>query len=267
MITQEIDPYRLLEVPKNFTLEQLKQNYKKLMLKYHPDKNYDINSPIASMLTAAYKKLVEDYAYRVSNKEFHDLKQDSRGFIDKQIKVKSDGNKKFNLQRFNEIFDQNKTKDDGYDDGYERWMQSEKSFKQSNDKNWSIVKRMEPQALAGGKHTSAAYELGVSKVTDYSGENTSLKNLNYMDYRLAHTTSKIIDEKVVKQRREYKSVQDIEQERSKLSFVMPDAERFRYERTVMQDKEREEHRRKVQEMKDLQMAQAYQRAQFALGYR
>lgn len=265
----EVDPYKLLGVPRNFTLEQLKQSYKQLMLKHHPDKNFDLSSPIASLLTSAYKKLVEDYAYRISNKEFSQLREESRTHIDKSQQqaaaARSSSPSRFNLNKFNELFEQNKEKDAGYDDGYDKWMKTEKSFNQSNDRNWSVVKRVEPQPLFGGKILSNAYELGVSEVKDFSGDNTSSKNLGYMDYRIAHTTGKIIDESLVKQRRNYKNVQDLEKERGKISFVMPETERARYEREQAQEQDREIRRRKIQEVKDFRSAQAYQRAQFALA--
>lgn len=268
----EVDPHKLLNVSSNFTLEELKASYKRMMLKHHPDKNFDLSSPIAALLTSAYKKLVEEFAYKASNKEFMQLKTESQSYREQEPRVQTvkqtrDDNGRFNIKMFNQVFEQNREKDTGYDDGYEHWMKSEKSFKQTNDKNWSVVKKVEPQPLAGGKSLGMAYELGVNKVTDYSGENSSLKSLNYMDYRVAHTTGKIIDESMVKARKEYRSVDELQKDRDRISFVMPERERSKHERAVVAEKEREEQRRRIQEAKDKQMAAAYHRAQFALGYR
>ena len=268
----EVDPYKLLNVPKTFTLEQLKASYKRMMLKHHPDKNFDLSSPVAALLTTAYKKLVEEYAYRLSNKEFMQLKAESKSYGEREPRVPTekhvrDDDGRFNIKMFNQVFEQNRAKDEGYDDGYEQWMKNERSFQQKNDKNWSVVKRVEPQALTGGKILSNAYELGVDKVNDYSGENASLKNLNYMDYRVAHTTGKIIDESLVKARKEYRSVDELQKDRERIQFTMSDRERSRYERATNADKEREMQRTKIQSLKDQQMHAAYQRAQFALGFR
>jgi hypothetical protein len=88
-----------------------------------------------------------------------------------------------------------------------------------------------------------------------------------MDYRVAHTTGKIIDESLVKARKVYRSVDELQKDRDRISFVMPERERSKHEQAVVAEKEREEQRRRIQEAKDKQMAAAYQRAQFALGYR
>ena len=36
-----IDPYKILQVDKNFTIDILKQKYKQLAIKLHPDKGGD----------------------------------------------------------------------------------------------------------------------------------------------------------------------------------------------------------------------------------
>lgn len=37
----KMDPYQILEIPIDSSLQEIKKSYKKLILKYHPDKNID----------------------------------------------------------------------------------------------------------------------------------------------------------------------------------------------------------------------------------
>jgi hypothetical protein len=71
------DPYTLLCLPRDFTLQQLKTNYKRLALQLHPDKN--LVSPehaveVFKILTDSYRKLHEDYLRRTNDLQFHELK-------------------------------------------------------------------------------------------------------------------------------------------------------------------------------------------------
>lgn len=71
------DPYEILRVPKNFTLDQLKRNYKLLALQMHPDKNLidpRHAQPIFQILTESYKKLLDVHESRQFDKPFFELK-------------------------------------------------------------------------------------------------------------------------------------------------------------------------------------------------
>tara|TARA_B100000161_G_C33510017_1_gene395931 strand:+ start:248 stop:1126 length:879 start_codon:yes stop_codon:yes gene_type:complete len=55
-----IDYYEILELDENCSKKDIKQNYKKLCLKYHPDKNKEIDSNKFIKLKEAYDILIDD---------------------------------------------------------------------------------------------------------------------------------------------------------------------------------------------------------------
>jgi hypothetical protein len=164
---------------------------------------------------------------------------------------------------FNELYDSNRL-ETPYDRGYEDWKKQDVNPRESY--NNSIVKYQEPQALVSSKSLKFQ-ELGVSRIKDFSNANPpSNHTLNYMDFRVAHTTDKLIDDQIVKQRKEYNSVQDLEQERSKVAFTMNDEEI----RAAMKKKKREEliEQQRIQNMMkhDQRIEAHHQKVTNLLGY-
>lgn len=70
-------------------------------------------------------------------------------------------------------------------------------------------------------------DLGVQDVDDFSGDNTSLKKLNFSDLKLAHTTSRIVDPRQVS-RAEYKSIDELKKDRGNVRFEMNNDEKRLY---------------------------------------
>jgi translocation protein SEC63 len=59
------DPYVILNVTSNSTLDEIKQSYRKLAMMYHPDKNPDIEAPAKfNLITKAYHSLTDPTARR-----------------------------------------------------------------------------------------------------------------------------------------------------------------------------------------------------------
>ena len=64
------DFYKILNVNNNATKKEIKQSYKKLTLKYHPDKNMSSNAPILfRKVQIAYETLSDD----IKRKKYDDL--------------------------------------------------------------------------------------------------------------------------------------------------------------------------------------------------
>lgn len=229
-----VDPYVFLELSKDFTLEQLKVQYKKMVLRYHPDATRDIaTTPVFQLLTKCYKTLLEVHKNKEQAREYQSLKNGHQDYIKQQHQqprkhdafqtgapIMSD-NRKFNVGKFNQLFDKHSFKDSAVTEGYESWMSNPDSFKES-DARRQLTKYQEPQPLnistfTSGKHCvnkSSYYELGVDRIDDYSAENVNNKNLTYMDYRVAHTAQRIIDVDELKQKKEYRTIQELEADRA-----------------------------------------------------
>jgi curved DNA-binding protein CbpA len=240
----DIDPYKFIGVPKNFTPDQLKAAYKKMALVMHPDKQGG-NDYMFKLLTTCYKTLVKEYNKSIADRQFHELKSEAQKSIPKYSpnpETIDIAKKSFNIDKFNNVFDQNKLPDVTRDTGYDDWLknaadnESKKfkgkftstAFNQHFEKNTEVepskhlIKYKEPEPMFTGKKIQYT-ELGVD-LEDFSGENLSRKNLNYMDLKLAHTTSRIVDPKTVNERKSYKTVDDVESDRANVSYNMSEAQ-------------------------------------------
>lgn len=233
---------KLLELSPNFTLEQLKSQYKKMVVKHHPDRTSNpLTAPMFQLLTSCYRLLVDEYQKKQVNMEHHELKAKYQHIQQQPSAVRTNVNlapnfesKKFDVARFNQVFSDHKFKDPLVENGYQKWMEDPSSFKQ-HDVRKEIVKYKEPQPLLGGSSCGGAafYQLGVDRIDDYSAENVHKQELNFMDYRVAYTAQTILeDESNVQKRKEYKSVEDLKNERSTMSTTMTERERIEHDKRL-----------------------------------
>lgn len=288
----KIDPLKILNLPKNYTAEMLKDSYKKLALKAHPDKGG--SEYLFKLLTECYKYLANELKKKQSDKQFHELKQGFLNELSKQpSKSKSsyestqepDQNtlqqmfykgSRFDRDKFNKFFLDNKLSDDREEQGYQEWMtqndikeapkfrgsfnstgfnQHFNQHAQTQSNHRQIIKYQEPEALVTSKKLGFT-ELGQDKIDDYSGENKSMKNLNYMDYRVAHTTSRIVDPSI-KPREDFKNIQELETSRANISYQMTEEEYAKYMRKKRLQEKEEEKRKLIQDAYDRRVQQHY----------
>jgi curved DNA-binding protein CbpA len=299
-----MDPYAMLNVPKNFTIDQLKEQYKKIALKVHPDKGG--SSELFLLVTKAFKMLVAEYNRRVSDKQYNELKTDFSKFMEQQLGINTQSDKpktskqrashshshaqgksrfdkdNFDIDKFNSLFDENKL-DDVTDKGYKEWMETQKvpeqkklkSFNLDNfnrqfdksatidNKNKYIMQYKEPEALVCAKKI-AFTELGKDSIDDFSGDNMTKKQINYMDYRVAHTTSKIVDPRLAKQIKQYKNIDELEKNRSSISFQMDEQTMKEYMQKQKLEEMREHQRLSNLTKRDEQISDHYQRMNMLL---
>lgn len=282
------DPFKLLNVPRNFTLEQLRAQYKRIALQVHPDKGG--SDELFQLVTHAYKKLLK-YYHRKIEKDYHDLKEEFKQFSEKQptgpapvqSSFQEDG---MTRDKFNTLFEEQRLKN-AYDEGYgERMAQSSgtresvdvpsvlksfkiKQFNKEFDKqaipkeNKKLMVYRPPEPVQTAKQLAYS-ELGVDRIKDYSGENESLKRLNYMDYMKAHSTTRLIDPNIVNQRTEYRSVDELESARAKNERLTPAEERAlaKQEQRAM---EAEKRRQETILRQEKLVAEQYMRINRSLG--
>lgn len=227
-----VQPLKMFKLENDFTEEELKTNYKLLARKYHPDRA-EGNKEKFMIIQKAYERLLEDLKMRAPEKDFNSLKNESRDFIENTMpSMNLEGAQgKFDRTKFNQIYEENRT-NKAEDDGYGDWIKNNEvadgdvprdprlaggfnltNFNSAFDtgvKNpiKKIVKYTMPQAQFSDAGVDST-ELGVDKIDNFGGK-------GYSDYREAHTTSRLIPDEAEVNRKEYKSVQNLEADRSNM---------------------------------------------------
>lgn len=236
--------YKMLNATSSNTMEEIKHNFKLLAVKYHPDKGGDEN--IFNLLVDSFKKVHNHKKNMELQREHEELKIASKDNINSQIHNhsvsimgNSDNAEQFN-SKFNEYFTQHRTIDKEAERGYQNFMNETKVT--TSEKHYKIQKYKEPEPSVLCK-SLAFHELG-TKTKDFSGKNDDMKRLQYMDYQYAHTTDKIIDPSQVRERKEFKSVDDLIQKRENEAFDLTDKEKNYYEK--MKEKELRREQKRVQ---------------------
>jgi len=139
---ENIDPYEVFNISKNFTWNELKETYRKLAISTHPDKQGG-NKDIFNIVTYCFEKLALEYKKRESELSHMELKKQSSDFFDKIVNNKmphpsivnmnrdrdgsggiGDGNNaELFSQKFNRNFEKCKVYDDEIEFGYGKNME------------------------------------------------------------------------------------------------------------------------------------------------
>ncbi len=296
MNTQNIDPYKVIGVKKNFTIDELREKFKKIVIIHHPDKGGD--PELFKLFSLCYKKLFQEYKLRETDKQFHELKFNSKEYIKQQkennyyntkINYENNGSTSQFLKNFNETFDKFKV-ETVYDQGYGDKMMSHSDIREEIDiknnigkynikkfnnefekqgisSSKNIIKYTNPEPLVSVKNLGFT-ELGLSKMDDFSGDNETLKKLNYTDYMKAYTTNRLITPEIISKRRNFKSIDDIKAHREKISYQMSDIDRKKQEKIEYLKKKEEEKRQEyLREQDKLYFKQFEQSNKAMLRYR
>lgn len=284
----DVDPYKLFGLTKDFSLDELKAKFKQLAMISHPDKGG--SEQLFLLITKCFKSLMEEYNRKVSLKNHHELKKGHDQYLSSQPPSKPQNqhiprSSRFDVDRFNKVFDENKL-ETPLDYGYKDWMNSEslpevddkpkkpisksmfnsdrfnnefESNVQGQQNNKYVVKYKEPEALVLSKKIQYT-ELGLDKIDDFSGDNITQKKLNFMDYRVAHTTSRIVDPKQVN-RTEYKTIGELERDRDNISYNMSDQEYQYYMQKKQKEEMLERRRQQIQMQQDSVALQQFEKMQ------
>jgi curved DNA-binding protein CbpA len=281
-----MNPLDVLGLPPNYTLEQLREKYKTIAMKVHPDRPGG-SDYLFKLVTSAYKELVKKHAAQMSDKQFYELKQHSKRDT---LPQKEDGGgsstSSFNINRFNRVFEENKLPDAAADTGYKEWMMMDtnatqpmtatKSAKKLSNKfnidrfneafeqlpapkSKSLTKYKEPAPIVSSGSRLTCTELGIETVNDYSGD-TQKSGLVFTDYKKAHTTSRLITPDMLKKGESKQlSLDHVEKERSSVRFTMTDKEKDAYEAKLKYYEQKEKQRLEAIRKKDRLIEQQYMR--------
>lgn len=271
----QYNPWELLGLHQDdYSIPNIKKAYKKNALKYHPDR-------AGKKYEDRFQLITQAYIYLLNKAEESDHLEQKMSRPVEKIDYENDANEQveniyvdkdnFDLNKFNKIFDKYKIPD-SFDDGYADLMKKDfdknsqnqienndnKIFgkKFNNDifnshfdnlktkKSNEIIEYMDPLALEASSNVSRGL-LGVSKVEDYGTVNSG--NLSYTDYKKAHFEENLlIDVNKVKYTN-HKSIDDLEQERSRLSYVATPQDKKRYD--LLEQRRLEEDRQRDMQQK------------------
>lgn len=271
---KNIDPYKVLEIPKNASMNDIKNAYKRKAKVYHPDRMGG-NKQQFQLLTMAYMSILEKYKRQQQDKQFMTLKEESQSQLKQQNKVQRKnvnmkGNN-FNIRMFNKIYDENKLQTPS-DEGYGKWMTDTEYESDTTPKLFSsefnlnvfnntfedkkeegsqeIIKYQEPQPMVSVKQNYE--ELGGGTTGDYSNGPTS--KMGYTDYKKAHTQTTLINPNSVKVK-QYRNVEELNKARGEKP-MLTEEESIVIERNKALEKQKEEERiRRLQQYDHLAFQQ------------
>ena len=285
-----INPYEVLNLSKNFTWNELKESYRKLAINTHPDKQGG-NKELFNIITHCFKKLADELKKREEDKSHQDLKKQSNDYFHRMttdtIPHPSEvlaPNEKFTNDKFNKNFEKCKLYDDEIEFGYGSKMEEStkkredinieklikknkidnESFNEIFNKNVPVNKQLikyrvpEPQMLAKSLQYT---ELGGKRPDDYSSSIEKTNTLAYTDYMRAHEGTRLVDPRLMKNVKEFKSVDEYEAYREKKATKLLSARELKSEELkAIKEKKEEEERLERLKLYDKKIEKSYEKA-------
>jgi curved DNA-binding protein CbpA len=226
-----IDPFDVFQLEADCTIEDIKGRYKKLIVKYHPDKSGYDSTQEFRILQKAYALLLsikeEEARLMGQMTQTKESKQAERSEMDNDMErvnyqfEPSSGNN-FNRTKFNEMFEQNRFVEEN-EKGYSDWMKDDTNFGQQQPKVASkerfneafeehiqrqtsnqIIEYKDPDTLIC---TTAGYE-------ELGNDNSDFTNHGkYTDLKKAYTQATLHPGQV-KSRENYKTIDQLKAARS-----------------------------------------------------
>lgn len=284
---EHLDPYKVLNVSKKFTWNELKDAYKKLAIKTHPDKGG--NKVVFDFVTTCFETLAKEYQMRKQDKMHNELKKESNDYFDRFVNTNiphpsvgiSDTNEPFQ-KRFNKIFEDCKYQDEDIEYGYgsimsksgvreditiENVFHKEKvdnsTFNEIFNKkvpvSKSVVKYKEPEALPMAKNLQFT-EIGSKRPDDYSS-GTDKSSLKYTDYMRAYDGNRLADPEDIKSIKNFKSVKEYQAYRdNKMKKTLTDKEKKYMEKQKELEERQEWERQERIRKQNLAIQKAHEKA-------
>ena len=247
----EYNPWKILNLNDNdYNVNNIKKAYKRMALKYHPDK-------VGSKYEDKFQLITQSYIYLLGKAEDTNIinnkisKQveniDYEDNINENVENIYIDKDKFDINNFNKIFDNYKIPN-SFDKGYSDLMKEDiknkdeqvfgKKFNNDifnahfdNIKNkkigTDIIQYQEPEALDTSNNNANQTFLGMDDIEDFGSMNNN--NLSYTDYKKAHVDETLlIDINKVKYKT-YNSIDQLENDRSNISYTQSHEDKIRYE--------------------------------------
>ena len=264
------NPYKILNIDKNYTPESLKQHYKKLALENHPDKGGD--SEIFKDITQSYIYLLKKYKENIPDKQIEELKEGFNDFMNQPKKkniLMKDNN--FNLDSFNNFFENNvSSQTRGHEDFMKSGVKEKKETYVFSDKfNLSIFNKLfnknikkqdtnqiqiykEPTTLF--QSTAGYSELGGDEVDDFTSGFTFNQKIHFTDCKRAYSEP---EELLDSQMGSFNSLDDLEKHRSKISYKMNNEDIEKYNKYLEEQQLKDKQKQIKIERSDLNILKKY----------
>lgn len=270
------EPEQVLGLDKipNYTEHDIKLAYKRLAMRYHPDKGG--NAEMFKLLTKAYLYLVKKHTEsNYVERGHHDLRsQYQNGGNGNVGSDMSSSEKDFDVSYFNKLFDENKLEDVDNEGGYGDWIKEERTSRQpkffSEKFNLDVFNRVfeetddseqqvteidvyrEPEILPSGAMDYS--EVDYKKSADYTKNNVlnSQAGLQYTDLKQAHSNNRLINPNKVSVK-QYKDVDELERVRDTQDFTLTDKDREYLESKKRLEEETERERQARLKRRDYQL--------------
>ena len=270
---ENYNPFEILGLPENhFIAHDVKKAYKKMALKYHPDKAGQQYAERFQLITQAYiyllnkceqqNELEHKMSRQVTKQEYTD---DVNEAGVENIHINKD---KFSINQFNKIFEQYHTKEDEMDGGYGDLYQqkdnevgdgsalfntkfSKEIFNANFDKikgkkqSTDMIEYYEPEALVSSN--ARFTELGRGRMDDYTGQSS----VQYTDYKKAHMEENVLIDPSKVKYKEYRNLDQLKSEREGINFQATSEDTLRHQAYARMREEKEQQRlAKLKEQED-----------------
>ncbi len=281
MFETEYNPWEILGLEQNnLNIASIKKAYKRMALKYHPDKAGNKYEDMFQLVTQSYMYLLD--------------KAEKAGYIEEKIKKKvekidyeDDINEgrvnihvdkdNFDINKFNQIFEKYKVPSK-FDKGYNNLMKEDierdkdeifgnnfnkdvfnahfDNVKKKKKPITDLIQYNEPLALETSTCNFNQSYLGIDDIDDFGNVNSN-GGLSYTDYKKAHVDeTMLIDASSVKYK-SYKSIEQLENDRSRISYEMSAEDRQRNDFMERKRQEDEDRRLTLQREHDMMMENHY----------
>ena len=255
-IPNKLNPYKILNLGKNYDKNSLKKAYLKAALSSHPDRGGTQEQ--FQQVSIAYAVLMKKF----EGNQYNDHEQLKKSYENKELDTEQQKmtNDNFDVNVFNKVYDENRM-EDIYDKGYGDWFKKEgtqqktkmfqgefnkdlfnrefESYKKSNSKKSNELAIREPKENISYKGSDSIVSLGQKNVKNFSGESGGL---GYRDLRDAYENSTLININSVDISNRDKDIRAIKSSRTNINYKMSNEDLKRQEMVIGMDKNEEKNR-------------------------